>query len=94
MLMQVVHIAIFMLYRVKEIKVERGVVLEAGGTVIDSVMLLCNCTGTHISCVRIISLCLLHTPTSSKGYIALQKHEMQVTRLTIKQLIRPLLIFL
>jgi hypothetical protein len=83
-LMQVVYIVIIMLYRVKEIKVEKGVVLEAGGMVVASVMLLCNCTGTDISCVRIIKLCFLHTPTFSKGYIALKKHEMQVIRFIIK----------
>jgi hypothetical protein len=49
MLMQVVYIIIIMLYRVKEIKIEKGVVLEAGEMVVASVMLLCNCTGTNIS---------------------------------------------
>jgi hypothetical protein len=96
MLMQVVYIriVIIVLYRVKEIQIEKGVVLEAGGMVVASVMLLYNCTGTNISCVRIISLCFLHTPVFSKGYIAIKKYKMQVMCFIIKQLIRPLLVFL
>jgi hypothetical protein len=62
--------------------------------VVASVMLLSNRTGTNISCVRIISPCFLHTPTFSKGCIAIKKHEMQVICFIIKQLIRPSLIFL